>query len=383
MKMKIFSLLIIAPVLLSAQSDSLFIINGKLKNIKDSIQWVFLDYRLGRHFKSDSVLVENNSYEFRGTISQPLKGTLSAQYQSRNEKLNMPVAARDFISFIIERGNINITSIDSFANATIDAGEGNKEFIKLNKKLRPYMDKMDHLWAQYDEAEKNRESVSMKKYREEVKITDSLMKENVYHNYLIENSKSPIALYVLQTYAGYAIDPGKIEPLYNQLAPSLCGCEADKYFYERIQIAKQTATGKMAMDFEQTDTAGNIIKLSFFRGKYVLLNFWASWCSHCARDNPHLVAIFNKYKDRPFTILSVSVDRPGKKENWLNAIRTTHLAWTHVSDLQEWDNSVAIQYGITSIPQNFLIDPKGKIIARNLMGENLDKKLEGIFAKGN
>ena len=137
----------------------------------------------------------------------------------------------------------------------------------------------------------------------------------------------------------------------------------------------------MAMDFNQTDTAGHPVTLSSFRGKYVLLNFWASWCPHCAQENPNLVTAFNKYKNQLFTIVSISMDKPGKKEDWLAAIRNTHLAWTHLSDLQEWDNCVAILYGITAIPQNFLIDPQGKIIARNLMGETLDKKLEEIFIK--
>lgn len=223
----------------------------------------------------------------------------------------------------------------------------------------------------------------MKKYEEAAEANDSIIKEDVLRNYLIKNNKSPIALYVLQTYAGYEIDAEKVEPLYNQIASSLCGCGTQKYFYERIQIAKQTAPGMIAMDFKQTDTAGNFVTLSSFKGKYVLLNFWASWCPHCAQNNPHLVAIFNKYKDRPFTILSVSLDRPGGKQNWLEAIRNTHLTWTHVSDLQEWDNSVAVQYGITAIPQNFLIDPEGKIVARNLIDEKLEKKLEEIFTNKN
>ena len=139
----------------------------------------------------------------------------------------------------------------------------------------------------------------------------------------------------------------------------------------------------MAMDFNQTDTAGKPVTFSSFRGKYVLLNFWASWCPHCAQENPNLVTTFNKFKNQPFTIVSISMDKPGKKDDWLAAIRKTHLTWTHLSDLQEWDNSVALLYGITAIPQNFLIDPEGKIVARNLMGENLDKKLEEIFIKKN
>lgn len=179
MKTTFFFLLIIVPVFLTAQSESIFVINGELTNIKGNIQKVFLDYRVGRRSISDSVDVKNNSYEFRGSISQAVKGTLSAQYQSQNGKLLKSSPLRDVIPFIIEKGNIDITSIDSFSNATVNAGEGNKDFINLQKKLKPYTAKKDLLRAQYDEAEKNKDSALMKKRRAEINLTDSVMKENV------------------------------------------------------------------------------------------------------------------------------------------------------------------------------------------------------------
>jgi thiol-disulfide isomerase/thioredoxin len=112
-----------------------------------------------------------------------------------------------------------------------------------------------------------------------------------------------------------------------------------------------------------------------------LVDFWASWCGPCRRENPHVVKTFNLYKGKNFTILSVSLDRPGAKDKWLAAIHKDGLTWTHVSDLQFWKSKTAELYGIRAIPQNFLIDPDGKIVGKNLIGLDLSDKLAEIFGK--
>lgn len=137
--------------------------------------------------------------------------------------------------------------------------------------------------------------------------------------------------------------------------------------------------GRMAPGFSAPDTAGKTINLSDFRGKYVLLDFWASWCGPCREENPIVVEAYNTYKDRNFEILSVSLDQPGKYDAWLKAIHDDQLNWKHVSDLKFWKNDVAQLYSVMSIPQNFLIDPNGKIIAANLRGAELAKKLATLL----
>jgi peroxiredoxin len=137
----------------------------------------------------------------------------------------------------------------------------------------------------------------------------------------------------------------------------------------------------LAPDFTQNDVNGVPVKLSSFRGKYVLLDFWASWCGPCREENPNVVKAYNKFKDKNFTILSVSLDKPEGRNSWLAAIKNDGLSWTQVSDLKFWSNEAATLYSITSIPSNFLIDPTGKIIGKDLRGSDLEHTLEQVLGK--
>jgi peroxiredoxin len=144
---------------------------------------------------------------------------------------------------------------------------------------------------------------------------------------------------------------------------------------------KITAIGSIAPDFIQNDVNGKPVQLSSFRGKYVLIDFWASWCGPCRQENPNVVRTYHKYKNKNFTVLGVSLDKETAKGAWLAAIKSDGLEWTQVSDLKFWNNMAATLYGVHSIPQNFLIDPQGKIVAKGLRGDDLDDKLQELLGK--
>jgi peroxiredoxin len=140
--------------------------------------------------------------------------------------------------------------------------------------------------------------------------------------------------------------------------------------------AELTAIGSLAPDISLADPNGKQIALSSLKGKYVLLDFWASWCRPCRAENPNIVACYNKFKDKGFEIYSVSLDK--EKDPWLEAIKKDGLNWVHVSDLKEWNSPTALMYNVQGIPANFLLDPYGKIIAKNLRGEALEIKLTEV-----
>ena len=202
-----------------------------------------------------------------------------------------------------------------------------------------------------------------------------------------------LILFELGYYQSTANNAGfGLEPFSNEQVNEIVNRTADKFpAHQAIAAIKATLAqqvnkatggnwvGKEAPDFSMPDVNGKEVKLSSFRGKYVLVDFWASWCGPCRTENPNVVKTYNQYKDKNFTILGVSLDRPGQKDKWLKAIQDDKLAWTNVSDLQFWNSPVVALYGFDGIPFNVLVDPQGKVIAEGLRGSGLEQKLGEVL----
>ena len=350
-----------------------FRINGRLKNLQ-AIQRIYLIYINDNKQILDSTPVTNGAYSFTGEVTDGNPATLlDVSPMSRRP------APRDIARIFLAPESISINHVDSFSNTVITGSVVNVDFKRFLDEEKPYQQRKMAMAPAYQAARQAKDEAAAKSIGAQAKIIDKALDDSVYAPFARNHPGSPVSLYALQLYAKNDPDVPVLRSLFDGLSPAVKGSTDGKAFAEKLTVAAKTGIGSMAMDFTQNDTAGKPVTLSAFRGKYVLVDFWASWCGPCRVENPTVVSAYAKYHPKGFDILSVSLDRPGDKDKWLKAIHADKLIWTHVSDLQFWQNAVAVEYGVGSIPQNFLIDPQGKIIAKRLHGDELEKKLSEIY----
>lgn len=376
--MKKISLAVLLTAPFWAFSQNTFNISGNVRGIKPEVQKVYISYASAGHNVLDSAIVASNRFKFQGTINEPTRIDLRAGYDAKDKV--KPSMSRDMITLFADPTDIEIKSVDSFSNATVSGSPTNVEFNKLRAAAKPFEARVGALLKQAAADKKAGNQSALDATETKLEALQSELKTKVYADYIRKNPSSPLAFFALQQFSGAIIEhPDKTQELFKLLPQKVQQSPDGKRMTTLIGFSKLAPVGGEAPGFTQSTPEGKSISLADFKGKYVLVNFWASWCGPCRAQNPTLIKLYNQYNEQGFEIINVSLDKPGGKQDWTEAIDEDKLTWPQVSDLRFWNNEVAQSYGVVALPQNVLVDKSGKIIAKNMTVEQMGRKLKTLF----
>ena len=310
-----------------AEEKKGYVIDGQVTDVKDGM--MYLKKYVDKTFvEVDSAVIVDGKFKFEGVASEALAHGLTTRKES-----NRPMV------FFLDNDAMKVTLNESGKELDIIGSPANEVFMQNAKITRSKGYSLDSLLAAHP-------------------------------------ASAVSAYFVVKDFA-YKLDLEGMKAVRAKFDASLDGTEYVKQIESMIARMEKVQVGSEAPDFTLPDVDGNPVSLSSFRGKYVLVDFWAAWCPDCRKENPNIVAAWEKYKDKNFAVLGVSLDR--NRDQWLAAIEKDGLKWTQVSDLKYWSSDAAVLYCIRWIPMSFLIDPEGKIVSIGLEGEELHNKLEELL----
>ena len=360
-----------------------FSVSGTLKNTPSKV--VYLE--------------ETNTNTGENTVKDSSKiddsGKYSIKIKSNHEgiyTLRLQNDVSNFATVINDGSTIKLDAdfskhFDFYSVSGSKASKGIQEYLaKMNEMQR---EKFNYL-VQIDSIRTNHgDSVLAENLNDKQREVSKQLK--AFTKQTIEQSgNSSFALNILTTYVVMSRDPNyRIKAFTGTELLALLNVMVNKY-PGRTDIAgirnavestvvKTIWVGKQAPEIAMPDVQGKTVSLSSFRGKYVLVDFWASWCAPCRRENPNVVEAYHRFKNKNFDILGVSLDRPGEKDRWMQAVKEDNLAWTQISDLNYWSSAAVSLYKLTSIPFNVLVDPNGLVVGENLRGDELEEKLDEVL----
>jgi peroxiredoxin len=360
-KMIFFALSAITLISCDHVKQDQYTLTAEIKGL--AIPTVYLTVPVGDSSRLDSAKVKDGKFQFTGRVDEPSAGWLDLR-----EKGSFRIC--------IENADMQINgNADSLDDIKITGSALQDEYTAFNVGLKDNNARSIQLNKEYQAADSAKDSASLKRLENEYRDLSKQSRE-YSKAYISTHPKSLVSVCELYGLT-YGKDFNELDKLYQGLDPQVKETLAAKKFARQLGILKRTAIGQPFIDFTQKDINGNPVSLSSLKGKCFLLDFWASWCGPCRAENPNVLKAYNHYKDKGLNIIAVSLDEDQGK--WREAVAQDNMPWTQVSDLKGWRNQAAREYGVEGIPTNFLVDPNGVIIAKDLRGDELEKKLGEVL----
>lgn len=349
----------------SATKEKPFELLGEINGYEEGP--IYLQKReKGRFITIDSTMTENGRFRFSGNLEHPLFAYLKLEGQP------------GFITLFVEPGQVNLkANVENLNEPRVSGSESQyiyESFLEISKE---FDEKLKEIYSRYLEAEKTGDEDYMNDLDAYYNQVEADKKEHIV-NFIKANAHSSAAAFITLRNI-YMLNLNDLNDIVDVIDPALSESQYVVDLNNRVEKLRNVQVGMPAPDFVMNDTLGNPVALSSFFGNYLFVDFWASWCGPCRRANPDKVAAFKKYHDNGLDFVGVSLDTD--RERWIKAIHDDGLTWNHVSDLAGWNNEAANLYAVSSIPSNVLLDPQGIIIARNLKGKDIEKKLQEVFAQ--
>jgi len=360
---KLFFLVVIMAVLAACSQKPKYTITGSLEEIASG--QILLEQRVGNDMVIiDSSEITDGSFTLNGSVAIP------DLYHMRIPE------RRGRLTLFVENSEITISGhADSLYLAKVSGSAVQDELEVFNTEMDQLNDMIRSLSGEYRTANQDGDEEKMAELEKKYEELDAQM-TSMQEEYISSHPASYISPYIIRSIS-FGKEADEMEELLAGLDEILAESLILKELWKRVEVLKSVAIGQIAPDFTMNDTKGVPVALSSLRGNVLLVDFWAAWCGPCRRENPNVVEAYNRFHDKGFDILGVSLD--DNKEDWLQAIEDDLLTWNHVSDLQGWSNAAAAQYGIQGIPANVLLDKEGKIIDKDLRGEDLQTRLAELL----